>query len=213
MRPGGYRGRAGAIPGESRASGLDYAVTNIKIILTSRAFYIIVVKQQAISFYALSEADRLCILIHIIIFSLPARAAFSFYPSQKEADKYASLPRPARLKDFIQAADYWLKVIEIAEPENPGLSLARQRLETIGEIIPSVKQRFLREESARLSRETRQFKQAGEPAQFRVERAKEFSKNKDYTNALKMLLDAKQSDPGNEELDKLLQSAMAKLFP
>ena len=155
-----------------------------------------------------------CILIHIIIFSLPARAAFSFYPSQKEADKYASFAEAREAKgDFIQAADYWLKVIEIAEPENPGLSLARQRLETIGEIIPSVKQRFLREESARLSRETRQFKQAGEPAQFRVERAKEFSKNKDYTNALKMLLDAKQSDPGNEELDKLLQSAMAKLFP
>lgn len=155
-----------------------------------------------------------CILSHIIIFSLPISAAFSYYPSQKEADKYASFAEDCEAKgDFIQAADYWLKVVEIVEPGNPGLSRAWQRLETIGEIIPSVKQRFLREESARLSRETRQFKQAGEPAQFRVERAKEFSKNKDYTRALKMLLEAKQSDPGNEELDKLLQLEMAKLFP
>ena len=155
-----------------------------------------------------------CVLSHIIALGVIVSPAFSSSLYQEDAAKYASLARDCEARgDFIQAADYWLKVIEIAEPENPGLSLARQRLETIGEIIPSVKQRFLREESVRLSRETRQFKQAGEPAQFRVERAKAFSKNKDYTNALKMLLEAKQSDPGNEELDKLLQSAMAKLFP
>ena len=188
--------------------------------MTLRAFYIIVVKQQAISFMPCLKRIAFCILIHIIIISI-GNTAFSFYPSQEEADQYVSFAEASEAKgDFIQASDYWFKFVETAAPENPGLSRGRQRLERIGEIIPSVKQRFLKQESARLSGETMRFKQKSpsvvslkEPAQSCIERAKAFSKNKDYVNALKALLEAKQSDPGNEELDKLLQSAMARLFP
>lgn len=153
-----------------------------------------------------------CILIHIIIFSI-GNTAFSYYPSQKEAAKYASFAQACEARgDFIRSADYWLKVIEAAEPEDPWLSLARQRLETIGEVIPAVRNRFLQQESVRMSREALQMKHPAGSSQFFIERAKEFSMNKDYTRALKMLLEAKQSDPGNEELDKLLQLEMAKLF-
>ncbi len=139
--------------------------------------------------------------------------AFSFSLYQEEAAQYASFAQACEARgDFIRAADYWLKVIEEAGPEDPWLSRARQRLETIGEVIPAVRNRFLQQESVRMSREALRLKHPAGSSQSFIERAKEFSKNKDYTNALKTLLEAKQSDPGNEELDKLLQLEMAKLF-
>lgn len=154
-----------------------------------------------------------CILIHIIALGVMVDPAFSSSLYQEEAAKYASLAQSCEARgDFIRAADYWLKVIEAAEPEDPWLSWARQRLETIGEVIPAVRNRFLQQEFLRMSREALQMKHPAGSSQSFIERAKEFSKDKDYTSALKMLLEAKQSDPGNEELDKLIQLEMAKLF-
>ncbi len=154
-----------------------------------------------------------CVLSHIIALGVIARPAFSSSMYQEKAAKYASFAQACEARgDFIRAADYWLKVIAEAEPEDPWLFRARQRLEIIGEVIPPVRDKFLQQESLRLSGEALRMKHPAGSSQYFVDRSKEFLENKDYTSALKMLLEAKQSDPGNEELDKLLQAAMAKLF-
>lgn len=154
-----------------------------------------------------------CVLSYIVALGVIVSPAFSSSLYQEEAAKYASFARACEARgDFLRAADYWLKVIEEAGPEDPWLFRARQRLETIGEVIPSVRNRLLQQESVRMSGEALQLKHPADSPQSFIARAKEFSKNKDYTNSLKTLLEAKQSDPGNEELDKLIQLEMAKLF-
>ena len=119
--------------------------------------------------------------------------------------------------NFPLAAKYWLKFIELGNKNNPAVREAKNRVYEIGRIIPEVMDSYIELEASSLKKEISSFKRAGPSdkklrLQRQLSKGNAFYQDKDYLNALKMYMEAKESDPQDNQINSLLDAALSKLL-
>ncbi|MEK6567381.1 MAG: hypothetical protein AABZ27_01405 [Candidatus Omnitrophota bacterium] len=119
--------------------------------------------------------------------------------------------------NFPQASKYWLKFIELGNKNNPAVREAKNRVYEIGRVIPEVMDSYIEVEASSLKKEISSFKRATiSDKESRLQRhlseGNAFCQDKDYLNALKMYMEAKESDPQDNQVNSLLDAALSKLL-
>lgn len=119
--------------------------------------------------------------------------------------------------DLLGASRHWIKLLETGNKEDPVVKKAENRIYEIGKIFPEVRRQYLETQISLLTKEVITFKQriASDNkalAQFYIEKARVFTKKRDYLRALKLYLDAKQLDPQNDQVDSLIEETQRKLL-
>ena len=138
-----------------------------------------------------------------------------------EPESIEAYPRLALLSEkdgnFPQASTYWLKFIELGNENNPAVREAKNRVYEIGRVIPEVMDRYIEVEAASLKKEISSFKQGGlsdEKSRLhrKLNKGNVFYQDKDYLNALKMYIEAKELDPQDNQVNSLLDNTLSKLL-
>ena len=119
--------------------------------------------------------------------------------------------------NFPRAAKYWLKFIELGNKNNPAVREAKNRVYEIGRVIPEVMDSYIELEASSLKKEISSSKRAGPSdkklrLQRQLSKGNAFYQDKDYLNALKMYMEAKESDPQDNQVNSLLDAALSKLL-
>lgn len=138
-----------------------------------------------------------------------------------EPESIEAYPRLALLSEkdgnFPQASHYWLKFIELGNENNPAVREAKNRVYEIGRVIPEVMDRYIEVEASSLKKEISSFKQGGlsdEKSRLhrKLNKGNVFYRDKDYLNALKMYIEAKELDPQDNQVNSLLDNTLSKLL-
>lgn len=116
-----------------------------------------------------------------------------------------------------KASECWLKLASAGAQDESMSRKARDRLYELGEILPELREEYLRSETARLDKEAAEFKDklASDNkalAQFYIEKAGILVKKSDYPQALHIYLNAKQLDPQNDQIDTLIETTQRKIL-
>ena len=119
--------------------------------------------------------------------------------------------------NFLLAAKYWLKFIELGNKNNPAVQEAKSRVYEIGMVIPEVMDSYIEVEASSLKKEISSFKRATiSDKESRLQRhlseGNAFYQDKDYLNALKMYMEAKELDPQDSQVNNLLDATLSKLL-
>lgn len=120
--------------------------------------------------------------------------------------------------DFPGACAYWLKLIELGDENNPAVREAKNRVYEIGRVIPEVMERYIEIEALGLKKRVSSFKRSRtidnkeSRLQRHINKGNAFYQDKDYLNALKMYMEAKELDPQDSQVNSLLDSTLSKLL-
>lgn len=115
-----------------------------------------------------------------------------------------------------RALEYWLELASLSGQEESMMSKAKDRVYELGEIFPDMQDKISRSQSARPDEKAQALKDErtmdNELAQSYIKKAEISAKKRDYPQALRMYLNAKQLDPQNKQIDELIETTQKILL-
>lgn len=116
-----------------------------------------------------------------------------------------------------EALEYWLKLASLGGQEESMIRKAQDKVHELTEIFPDMQDKIPRSGQANLDQGFAALKDEwamdnNELAQFYIKKAEIFAKKRNYPQALRMYLDAKQLDPQNKQIDELIETTQKMLL-
>lgn len=119
-------------------------------------------------------------------------------------------------RDLDKAYIYWKKRADLGLPSDPWTQKSRKRLEDLMQIIPSLREKFIEEESVKLMKDTEEKKRAQrlkntEEAKTHVEKANRLYAKQEYKKAIEELEAAISLNPNDEAISAKIDKIRAKM--